>query len=413
MKSGTNMTTRNPRLRMPMRSSRAGRWAAFSLAGCLAGAFSACKEEPQQPANAGPPPSVAPASEEGTQVLTLRDGAQKKNPISTVEAKIARLSPDVDVVGSVSADDDHLAIIGPLVDGRIAALNVGVGDEVKKGQILGFIESAQVGEAQAQYLTAKAEVHAAESNLKRETELLERRVSSQREYEAAVARAATERARLRAATEMLSAIGFTTQDIEALDRKGYMGGRVPMRASIAGTVIKRYVTLGQAVQRADDAFRIANINRLWVLLDVYEKDLAKVKEGQTVDLRTEAYPGEVFKAVVTHMESVVDINTRTARVRIEFDNPKGKLRIGQLVTARIMGNPEMVAQEVLAVPRTAVQRVDGKPLVFVQNENGDFVQRVIDLGGSGGELVEVREGLKPGEIVATDGAFLLKSELLR
>lgn len=398
----------------PGRRTRA--WPVSLLSLALLAPTGGCNEENKP--GAVPPVAVAttPAPAEGEalgQALALTEKALNKNPISTAEARIARLSPDVDVVGSVAASEDHLAIIGPLVDGRIAALNAGIGDVVKKGQILGWIESAQVGEAQAQYLTAQAQLHAAEANLKRETDLVERRISSAREHEGAVAKAVTDRAYLKAATELLQAIGFSDQDIQSLDRKGYMGGRVPMRASIGGTVVKRYVTLGQAVERATDAFRIADMSRLWVLLDIYEKDLAKVRMGQEVELRTEAYPGEVFKATLTQVENLIDQHTRTARVRIELDNPNGKLRIGQLVTARIVGNPKLVAQEVLAVPRTAVQRVDGKPLVFVKAEDGQFRRRVVDLGGSGGELIEVRAGLKPGDVVATDGAFLLKSELLR
>jgi len=346
--------------------------------------------------------------------LELTEKALSKNPIKTAEAADAKLSPDLDVIGSVAASQDHMAIVGPLVTGRISDLRAGLGDFVKQGQVLAHIESAEVGEAQARFLIARAQLNAAEANLKREKDLAERRISSAREYEMAVANAVTERARLQAAVELLHAVGFKNTDVESIRNKGYRGGRVPLRASIGGTVIQRMVTQGQAVERATDAFVIADLRTLWVLLDVYEKDLGKVQEGQEVQLRTEAYPGEIFKAKVTHIESVIDQATRTAKVRIEFENPDGKLRIGQLVTARILGNPKLVVQKVLAIPRSAVQRVDGKPLVFVRDtDSGRFRRRVIELGSSGGGLVEVTEGLRHGEVVATEGAFLLKSELLR
>jgi cobalt-zinc-cadmium efflux system membrane fusion protein len=386
-------------------------WCAFGVA--MAGALGfACSSPAASPVEA---PASETAKKAGTSegTLTLTDRATTKNPIQTARAEKAKLSPDVDVVGSVAPSEDHVAIIGPLVAGRVAQLFAGLGDRVEKGQVLAYIESADVGQAQALYLTAQAQLNAAEANLRRESDLVKRRITSQREYEIAVANATTEQAELRASIEQLRAIGFKDTDIDSLAKKKFLGGRVPMRAPIAGTVIARKVTLGEAVEKATDAFQVADLSALWVLLDVYEKDLAKVQKGQKVELRTEVYPGEVFEATVAHLGNVIDLDTRTAKVRIQFGNPQGKLRIGQLVTARILGDPALVKDEVLAVPRTAIQRVEGKPLVFVKDERGQFQKRIVDVGISGGDLVEVVAGLTPGETVATDGAFLLKSELLR
>jgi membrane fusion protein, heavy metal efflux system len=187
---------------------------------------------------------------------------------------------------------------------------------------------------------------------------------------------------------------------------------VPLKAPIAGTVVERSVSLGQAVHRADDAFKIIDLTHLWVLLDIYEKDLRRVHKGQKVHLRTEARPGEVFEGRVAYVNPLIDEKTRTAHVRVEFDNPDGKLSPGQFVSARILGDPGHAPNEALAVPRQAVQTVDGKSLVFVK-KGERFERRVVELGLSGGELVEVRLGLEAGEEVATEGAFLLKSELLR
>jgi cobalt-zinc-cadmium efflux system membrane fusion protein len=134
--------------------------------------------------------------------------------------------------------------------------------------------------------------------------------------------------------------------------------------------------------------------------------------GQNVEIRTESLPGEVFQARVAYVDPLIDPQTRTANVRIEFDNPKGKLRPGQFVTAKLIGDPRWAVREVLAVPRKAVQTVEGKSLLFVKTPRG-FEKRAVELGGSGGDLVEIRKGIEPGDQVATEGAFLLKSELLR
>ena len=110
---------------------------------------------------------------------------------------------------------------------------------------------------------------------------------------------------------------------------------------------------------------------------------------------------------------VVDQATRTAKVRVELPNESGKLSFGQLVTARLVGDPATVATPVLAVPRAAIQRVDGRSVVFVKSSDASFERRLVELGVSTGDEVEIRRGVTAGELVAADGAFLLKSELLR
>ena len=349
--------------------------------------------------------------------LNLPAGAGAKNPVSTARAEMVRLARDIQVIGTISPDQDHFAVVGPLVSGRVARLNAGVGDKVRRGQSIAEIESAEVGEARAGLIAAKARHVAAETNLRRETDLADRKISSSRERELAQAQWVIDKAGVRAAAERLRAIGLSNADIEAIDRQD-LGGRVPMRSPIDGVVIERAVTLGQAIERATDGFKIADLSHLWVNLDLYEKDLARVRVGQEVEVRAEAFPGETFHGRVAYVVPVIDEATRTAKVRLEFENRQGQLSLGQLVPARIIGDGHRGAPEVLAVPRNAVERVEGRPVVFVvaRGPNGavnGFQQRTVELGASGGELIEIRQGLALGESVAVDGAFLLKSELLR
>lgn len=357
--------------------------------------------------------AAAPGNTGATRTVALSSAATARNPIKTVAAAMGRLAGDIQVIGNVSYDADHFAIVGPLVAGRITRLNVGVGSAVTRGQIMGEIESVEVGEARGAFISAKARLAAAEANLRRERELAEKRISSSREREIAEASWLTERASMRAAHERLRAIGLTEADIRSVaEEGGVQGGRVPIRAPIAGTVIERLVTLGESVERASDAFKLANLARVWVLLDLYEKDLARVRVGQSLEVRTETYPGEIFRGRVAYVVPVIDLATRSAKVRVEIDNSAGKLRLGQLVTAKLIGSPEATAEPVLTVPRAAVQTIDGKPLVFLKTAGG-FERRAVDLGVSGGDLVEVRKGLNPGDEVASEGGFLIKSELLR
>jgi cobalt-zinc-cadmium efflux system membrane fusion protein len=360
-----------------------------------------------------PGPPTDPADPKAVVAVALPEVASTENPVSTVPAKMVRLAGDIQVVGTVSYDQDHLALVGPLVAGRVTRLSVGVGDRVRRGQILAEIESAEVGQARADLIAAKARAAAAQLNLRRETDLADRHISSAREKEVAEAQWITESAAVRAATERLRALGLSPQDIAA-SATGDQGGRLPMRAPIDGVVLARTVTLGQAVERATDAFKIADTKHVWVDLDLYEKDLPRVHVGGQVEIRADAYPADIFKGRVAYVVPVVEEATRTAKVRVELPNDNGKLSFGQLVTARLVGDPSTVATAVLAVPRAAIQRVDGRPVVFVKDgQVGRFERRVVEIGVSTGDQVEIRRGVKEGEVLASDGAFLLKSELLR
>ena len=357
-----------------------------------------------------PAASAEKPAERGEQVALTAE-AKKQNRVEVVTVQRTRLARDVEVVGSVGFADDHYAEVGPLIAGRVVSIDVRVGDQIKKGQILAELESAEVGQAQATYLTARAVSLAAQTNLRRERELAERKVSSERERELAEAAAITEQAQLTAATQRLRALGLRQSDISQISDA--RAGRVSLISPIDGTVIRREVSLGQAVQPASDAFKVADLNHLWVLLDLFEKDLPYVHKEQHAVIRTEVYPGRSFPARVALVGSVIDEKTRTAPVRIEFDNSEGLFRPGQFVTATLQGDSAGAVSAVLAVPRKAVITVEGKPLVFVEETGGAFSRRAVELGPSGGTLVEVRAGVSEGERVVADGVFLLKSELLR
>ena len=360
---------------------------------------------------ASTPPDAARAAAGTPPLITISAAGLAKNPLAIFAVKREPLARDLSLVGSVTYDADHYAVVGPLIAGRIVALHAGSGDRVHRGQVLCELESPDVGAAQAAYLEARAKLAAAQSNLRRERELATQHVSSDRERELAEAQAASEQAALDAARQRLESLGFHAADL-GKSATG-TGGRVAIRSPLEGVVITREVTLGQAVQAATDAFRVADLTHLWVNLDVYEKDLEAVHIGERVDVTTESLPGRVLPARVTYVEPRVDDKTRTARVRIEMDNQAGALRPGQFVSARLHGDPKRATSPVLAVPRRAVLSVDGKHLVFVKRTADQFEQRAVEVGVSGGELVEIVRGVAEGDPVVTDGAFLLKSELLR
>lgn len=330
-----------------------------------------------------------------------------QDPLSAVHVKAVGhhgLSAQLELVGSVVYDPDHVALVGPLVSGRIASLAAKSSTKVRRGQLLAEVESPEAGQAQAQWITTRARLRAAQAQLARERELAQKHISSARDLELAEAQAAQEKAENDAAQERLQAFGLSAD----ANAPHILGGRVPLRSPIDGIVVTRYVSLGQAVERATDAFLVADLSRLWVQLEIYEKDLERVHVGQHVELRTESLPGQVLPAKVAFIEPVVDLKTRTANIRLEFVNAEAALRPGQFVTARITQNSGDTERMVLAIERSALQTLGNKQIVYVQTPTG-FVARPISVGLHDATFIEVTAGLDEGEMVVVEGAFLIKA----
>lgn len=178
-------------------------------------------------------------------------------------------------------------------------------------------------------------------------------------------------------------------------------------------MVEKHVSLGEIVEPQDRPFTLADLSSLWILLDIYEKDLSKIRAGTEVTLSVEAYPGEKFWGKVVYLSDLLDENTRTVKARVEVDNARRRLKPGMFAAATFLdhGPPGTAPKEVLTVPTSAVQQMGPETVVFVKVGEGLFEKRKVALGSKNGELVEVTAGLKEGEVVATAGTFYLKSEL--
>jgi cobalt-zinc-cadmium efflux system membrane fusion protein len=355
-----------------------------------------------EPAMAEPP---AAARE-----ISLSEDLYSRAKLVTETLEPRQLAPSLDLVGSITFDADALADVGGRVEGRITRTFVTVGDKVVEGQPHMELESQQIGDAIAQLLSTRANLIAAENRSARETALGEKQLSTAAVVESARADAKALAAEQQGAEQRLLAMGFSPAEIRAL-RTGDGPRRVTLRAPIAGEVVQRFAVLGQVVDPTEPILRIADLKHLWVELDVYERDLAHVAVGDHVDISSETYPGRSFPGVVHHVNAIVDVATRTAQVRIEVDNPERLLRPGQFVHARL--STSGTAETVLSVPRRALLQVEGEPTVFVVSGPRAFTPRPVQSGRTSGDLVEIVRGLKQGDVVVTEGAFVLKSEMLR
>jgi cobalt-zinc-cadmium efflux system membrane fusion protein len=179
---------------------------------------------------------------------------------------------------------------------------------------------------------------------------------------------------------------------------------------IDGVVVERSATLGQNVEPSETLFVVMDLRRVWILVEVYEKDLAFVHEGIKATVQVAAAPDREFSGVVENVGAVVEPQTRTVKVRIALDNP-GMLKPGMFATVRLEGGSAKGERRGLFAPGAAVQRLGDETVVFVPAGENTFARRDVKVSRQAGEWVEIAEGLTAGERVVTTGAFALKSEL--
>ncbi|MDI1443548.1 efflux RND transporter periplasmic adaptor subunit [Polyangium sp. 6x1] len=320
--------------------------------------------------------------------------------VETEPVRLAPLVPRLKVVGTVDFDPAHVAAVGTRIPGLVRSLAKVEGDRVKTGDVLAEIESAELGEAQAGVAVASAHRKAASINEKRERELAERGLSTAREHEVATATHEEQRALFEAARQRVVAMSGAP---------GSAFGVYMLRAPLEGTVVERHIFAGQSVDAHLVAFRVANLDHLWVDLSVFESSLDAIHKDDPVEITRVG--GEPIPGRIAHVGEVVDPVTRTAEVRIAVSNKERKLRPGQSVTAIIQASGP--SRTMLTVPMTAVTYIDGRPTVFLAESADRVVPTTIELGPNDGTNQGVTSGLSEGQLVVSRGVFALKSELYR
>ena len=317
------------------------------------------------------------------------------------------------VPGNVGYDENRLLVVSASVRGRVARIAVDLGDRVSKGQPIAWLESVEFGKAREDYIRAAADLRVAEKAFERARRLVAEKAISGAEFQSREADYQSRRAALQAAAGALRQAGESESQIRALGESGSSGSgvaRVAVRSPFAGQVIDRKVTPGTLVEAFQPLVTVADLSSLWVFLQVAEKDLALLREGLPVRILSESYPDERFAGRVDFIGGEVDAATRTIRVRATVVNRGANLKPGLFVKGQIeIPGPEKGAG-VLAVPQSALQTLEGRPTVFVQTGPETFVRRFVETGHTFEDFTEVLSGIRRGEVVVTEGSFVLKSE---
>jgi membrane fusion protein, heavy metal efflux system len=208
---------------------------------------------------------------------------------------------------------------------------------------------------------------------------------------------------------------MSDKEIRTLEQTQAIRSQVPIVAPFAGRVIARDLTKGEVVETTHKLFVVADLSTVWVLGNISEKDISYMQRAaadpnQPVEVHVAAYPDQAFQGTVSYVGDVLDTATRTMAVRLILDNSDGHLKPEMFATIRVSSEP---SPDVLVIPEAAIQHDRDRVFVFVQKEPGVFEARTIKLGEKNGALAEVLEGLQEGEVVVKEGAFTLKSELLK
>jgi len=324
---------------------------------------------------------------EAQATITLTPAAVAAAGIQTVPAAMHAFRRRITAPGELEFNSRRQAHITARTLGRVERVLAVAGDRVGSGQVLAEAYSPDFMSLQAEYLQASERA---------------RRLAGD-PSEAGAARSILESARAR-----LILVGVTHAEVDALEAARIPRPLLPVRAPFAGTVIETGIVAGDHIELGASMFRLADLSTLWAHLHIKEKDLAIIQAGSAVEIRTQAYPGEVFHGELLLVGDVFDENTRTVIARVEVPNPAAKLKAGMYVEAVFAGGG---ARSALAVPESSVQDDEGRHIVFVETGKGVFRRHEVEIGERLGGMVEIRRGLAAGERVVSAGSFLLKSEM--
>jgi cobalt-zinc-cadmium efflux system membrane fusion protein len=309
--------------------------------------------------------------------------------------------------GKVTFDDLRVSHVFSPVTGRVVRIEAQPGQRVKKGQPLAVIESPDVGNAFSDLAKAHAEMTAAEHDYKRQKELFDAHAASQKDYEAALDNFQKAKAELSRAQKKASLLAHGSPDsvTQEYTLRSPIDGEVVMRSMSPGMEVVGQYSQGNAVE----LFTVGELDHVWVVADVYEMDLGRIKKGARVTVRVVSYPSRIFEGIVDYVAGQLDPTTRTAKMRCTIANDNRDLKPEMYATVSV----SVAERKALAIPRSAMLRLGDQTVVFVQMgtaPNGliRFERRPVAVDeDEGGDYLPVTHGLERGEKIVTAGAILL------
>lgn len=368
---------------------------------------------------------TAPPNSANIQTATASTDSAQNHAIETEIVGLQTIAGLIPATGKVLVPENRVAIIGPVHEGRLVNLYAGQGSVVRKGQKLADLESADLDDAEATYLkaladyenarrTSEAEVRLAQATYDRTKLLYEKTITAGKNLQtaehdleiaktSAASSVAGTKAALTASRQHLMILGLKESEVNSLPNRTNLSAIFSLNSPIQGVVVERNGTIGATVGTDANVFKIIDISSVWIDANVFEKDLERVRMGQPVKVSVPAFPGVTFSGKVILVNSVVDPETRTVKVRTEVPNPGGRLKPDMFANVEIITDLHRTA---ISIPQTAVLNDGGKTVVFVADGSG-FKKVVVTAGIQSNDRVEIIEGLAAGDKVVVKGNYLL------
>ena len=348
-------------------------------------------------------PSLTP-SQAGTKPELFTVPQDQMAHLQVVTVAPTSITRTLRLTGAVAFNAFDTTPVIAQVGGPVSRIVVTPGQEVRRGQPLLYVASPDYSQLLANYLKAKDAYGLADKNYARSKDLLDHHAIAERDFEAAESTRTQAAADMGAAEESLRVLGIRKP--EAMIGKP-AASEIPVLAPIAGEAVERLVAPGQVIQAgATQVFTISNMGSVWVLANVYQKDLPYVKLGDQVTVTTDSYPGTELKGKISYIAAALDPNTRTLQARIDVKNPNDKLKKDMYVVATVKGG---TINNALMVPTAAVMRdAENQPYVYVIGQNNQFARRPVTLGETNDSSTQLTSGVAPGERVVGDGSLFLQ-----
>ena len=366
---------------------------AILLAGCGGGGSSEAGEkagaEKAEGAEAGE------AKKGPKDIVTLSAQQIADAGIEVTRPTVGGVAGAIELSATIEGDPQGVQVVSTSVGGRLVSLTRNLGQSVSRGDPLAIIESREAASLKAEVEAARARSALAQSNLRREQRLFAERVSPEQDLVAART----------AATEASIALRLAQQQLSATGSGGGALNRIAVRSPIAGQVIARSATLGQAVAADAELFRVANLSKVTVTTSLVPTDAGRVKPGVRVEVTA---PGRRQEGRVTFVSPILDETTRLVPVIATLDNAGSTWRVGETVNVSIL--VPATGDRTVAVPSAAVQMIEDKSFVFVRTATG-FRAIPVTLGRTNGGQVTVTAGLTGSERIASTNSSTLKAEL--
>ena len=369
-------------------------------------------------ASSAPPPSGAQPSAAGTAgraeplpdvVVPLSTDAIERAGIVVAAVASSTSATAIRLPGIIEPHAYRQVAVTPIVSGRVTRVSAELGDRVQRGQTMAQIYSPELAEAHTRHVSARAMLEAHNRELGRTEKLVDIGAASRQELERVHAEHAAQTAAVRSARSQLELLGVPASVLDAVDSATGVSATISVPAPIDGIVTERETNVGLNVDPATRLFTVVDLSTVWVVADVYEQDLSRVRIGSAVTITTAAYPERVLRGRVSYLDPQVSRDTRTARVRVEVPNTRAELRLGRYADVVVTGAG---GTAVPVIPRSAVQNVADRTVVYLVNPKGvgTFIEREVRLGAASGDQVEVVSGVQPGDVIVTEGSFFVRAE---